>query len=383
MSIGRKRIAILADFPWNYFTEGAVGRGGGQSATWLGQLAEEFSKFSEYEFHWVTLDRSGAISQMEFHSWNGQTFYRIPTLKLSLDLLIGYRWSRKRLEAALARIDPALVHCWGSERAYAIVCADSKVPTIFSLQGILHHLRSLNLLPAIWQWRAIARWEPRYLSTATVVTCESNWGIELVKKSFSDVDLRQVEYGVHPSFFAVEWQPDQQEPYALFVGTLNRGKGIDALVESMSLLPDRGWKLRVAGEGPLRDELEARNIAGVEWLGTIRWEELKAQLSGATCLVLPTLADTSPNVVKEARVVGLPVVTSRHGGQTDYVRDGENGILIDPRNPREIADALSRLMLDPELALQMGARHQAENREYLRPSRTANDFTKIYRELID
>lgn len=382
MSIVRKRIAILADFPWNYFAEGAVGRGGGQGSTWLVQLADEFSKSRDFEFHWISLDRSGSIRKMESRSWNGQVFHRIPAIKLSFDLLAGYRFSRRKLKAALARVDPAVVHCWGSERAYPVICSDSKVPTVFSLQGILHHLRSLDLLPAIWQWRAISRWETRYLNTATVVTCESSWGVEIVKKTFPTIDLRQVEYGVHPSFFNVKWQREEQESYALFVGTLNRGKGIDTLIEAMSRLPDRRWGLKVAGDGPLREVLEARNIPGIEWLGLIRWDELKARLSKATCLVLPTLADTSPNVVKEARVVGLPVVTSPHGGQIDYIRDGENGFIVDPSDPDQIAAALSKLMDDPELSKTMGACRLEENRDYLRPSRTAEGFLRIYRELL-
>ena len=380
MIISKRRIAILADFPWAFFDEGATGRGGGQGATWLSQLAGELSKQDEFEIHWISLDRKGV--QVRERQWGGQHFHLLPGLKLSVDLLLGYLPTKRRLFDFLSGIKPELVHCWGSERAYPAICSKLKVPTVFSLQGLLHHYFKLGLLPPVWQWRAIARWEPRYLRDASVVTCESNWGIDIIRRFSPGIDIRQVEYGVNSSFYNVAWQPDEKDPYALFVGALDRRKGIDSLIAAVSRLPNRRWRLRVAGEGPLRDELEAKNVSGVEWLGLARWDVLQNELAKATCLVLPTLADTSPNVVKEARVVGLPVITSPHGGQTDYVWDGENGFIVDPSDPDQIAAALSKLMDDPELSKTMGACRLEENRDYLRPARTAEGFLRIYRELL-
>jgi glycosyltransferase involved in cell wall biosynthesis len=105
-------------------------------------------------------------------------------------------------------------------------------------------------------------------------------------------------------------------------------------------------------------------------------------LAGALCFVLPTRGDTSPNSVKEARVVGLPVVTSAHGGQSGYILNGQNGCIVDPLTSEGIAEALDRIMTDPDLARRMGAERHQHDREYFMPDNTANGFRRIYRELL-
>lgn len=55
-------------------------------------------------------------------------------------------------------------------------------------------------------------------------------------------------------------------------------------------------------------------------------------MAKAWFIVLPTRADTSPNVVKEARVIGMPVITTRNGGQASYLRDAEDGYFVECGN---------------------------------------------------
>jgi glycosyltransferase involved in cell wall biosynthesis len=214
------------------------------------------------------------------------------------------------------------------------------------------------------------------------VTCESQWGIGKVKEVCPDLDVRQVEYGVHPSFYNLQWTPDDKQPYALYSGSIDSRKGVEILLDAVETIPDRAWRLKLAGDGPLREALKARGIPGVEWLGLLVWEDLQRELSQARCVVLPTRADTSPNVVKEARVMGLPVVTTIHGGQSGYIYDGENGIIVNPLEPSGLAHALQKLMSNPELARKMGANHHAKDRAYLLPSNTARGFTETYDELL-
>lgn len=379
----RKRIAILADFPWSFFEQGATGRGGGQACTWLAQLAEKFAKGTPYEFHWVTLDRSRTWGGGERREWGGQTFHRLAAGKLKIDLALGYLPSRIRLHKCLRGLKPDLIHCWGTERAYPAVCASLAIPSILSMQGVLTNLQQSGILDGGWVWRSMASLEPGFIRSATVVTCESQWAIARVREVVSQVDARQVEYGVHPGFYDITRQPDQTNPYALYVGTINRGKGIDVLFEALLKVNDRNWTLKLAGDGPLRAEYQARNIPRVQWLGIVAWERLQRELAGASCLVHPTRADSSPNVVKEARVVGLPVITTIHGGQAGYIVNGENGLIVDPLEPVGLATALERVMSNPWLAQQMGATRYELDRAYFRPANTAEGFLELYAELIN
>lgn len=379
---GVKKIAILADFPWSFFVDGSTGRGGGQGATWLTQLAAAFSDVERYEFHWVILDRSCSVWSREIREWEGQLFHRLPAGKLSLDLLLGYFPSRRKLVRQLDEIAPDLIHCWGSERSYPVVCASSGIPSIFSVQGVLTNMERQGLLPRTWQWKLIARWEPIFLRGATIVTTESRWACERINEVVSGLDIRRVEYGVHPDFYDVVRSRDRCAPYAIFVGTIIHAKGVDTLIDAMRLLGPRDWKLKLVGEGPLLDQLSKASIPGVEFLGGLKWAALHEELAAATCLVLPTRADSSPNVVKEARVVGLPVVTTQHGGQAEYIVNGENGFVLDSLTARNLADALSCVMETPGLAERMGASRHEIDRSYFRSKRTADRFLELYDELL-
>jgi glycosyltransferase involved in cell wall biosynthesis len=379
MSSGKQRIAILADFPASSLTSGANGRGGGQGCTWLPQLAQSFQTAEDLEIHWISFRRG---------SWRGdrvvalgQTFHGIPAVPFSVDLALNCLPARIGIAAALRRIRPDIVHAWGTELIYSSALADFKGPTILSMQGVLTAYERIGGLGDGWQWRKMLASEPALMRSATIVTSESQWGIDRVREIVPGADCRMVEYGVHPSFYDLEWQPTAENPYALFIGGSGHRKGLDLLLDALKQLPDRKWELRLAGDAALERACEASGLPGLRCLGLLDWRELQRQLKGAWCSVLPTRADTSPNSVKEARVVGLPVVTSAHGGQAGYIRDGENGLIVEPLDGRNLAGALSRVMSSLEAAKSMGACRHAEDREYLRPERTAEGFVNIYREL--
>lgn len=384
MNAGAPKVVLLADFPWSFFDAGATGRGGGQHMTWLPALAQAFAAGTPgREIHWVVLDREyRGEAKGEVRHWGGQVFHRLAGVKFSVDLLAGYRFARRALREKLREIGPDLLHCWGTERAYGVVAGEGGVPTVFSVQGITGHLHAEGLLPRTWQWRCIRSWEERFLRAATVVTCESRWGMARLDERYPGLDLRRVEYGVHPEFFETAWQPSESTPFALFAGTVSEAKGVDLLLDAMTRAGTPPWTLKIAGEGPLAGRVADLAHPRIELLGNLPWDALRREMSQARCLVLPTRGDTSPNVVKEARVIGLPVVTSLCGGQSDYIVDGVNGLLVDPLAAGPLELALSRMMEEPGLAERLGAGRHAEDRAAFLSSGSAAAFLQIYDELL-
>jgi glycosyltransferase involved in cell wall biosynthesis len=376
----RSRIAILADFPWSALEGDASGRGGGQGCTWLPQLAQGFADYPEFEIHWVVLDRrkAGATTVEKF----GQHFHRLPATSISLDLALSNLPARWILKKFLRRLKPDLVHAWGTELIYPSALRDFNGPTILSMQGVLTEYQRIGGLPDDWRWRRMVAGEPAMIRSATLVTCESEWGIAKVKEVDPSAQCRLVEYGVHPRFYEIPWQPQPDQPYALYVGGAGVRKGFDLLVEAMKLLPDRTWELRLAGDDAMKDEITAAGLSGVRCLGLLPWNEMHRELQGAWAFVLPTRGDTSPNSVKEARVIGVPVITSRHGGQAGYVTDGINGRIVDPLDSPGLATALSDVMSNLNRARELGGGRHEDDRAYLRAERTAAGFADIYRELV-
>jgi len=118
-----------------------------------------------------------------------------------------------------------------------------------------------------------------------------------------------------------------------------------------------------AGEGVLRQRLQEETsrhkIANAFFLGFRNQSELPRIYACADCLVLPSVAEPRGVVVNEAMASGLPVIVSdRTGvwGPGDIVRDGENGFVYPCGDVRALAEAIRKLVNDPDLRLRMGKR---------------------------
>jgi glycosyltransferase involved in cell wall biosynthesis len=139
-------------------------------------------------------------------------------------------------------------------------------------------------------------------------------------------------------------------PLFVCAGRLVPPKGVDLLLEAVATYRrERGpCRLWVLGDGPDRDALVAlaRRLGvdgSVDFLGPVGHQELKGALEACHALVFPTLQDFIGRVVVEALTTGTPVVLSpMTGAAGTIVRDGVNGIVVDPRDRQALADALGR-----------------------------------------
>ncbi len=370
-------VAILANIPRNSTRGNSQGRGGGHGATWLPPLADAFLDHPELKITWVTFDH--LVKQPETDHDGNQSFVRLPKPHDKLNLLLNQHLTRRILRRVLRDLQPDVVHAWGTEWMYASVLQDLRIPKILSVQGCLTTFN--KVWETSWVHRRLEREEPRRFREADVITCESAWSAEQVNGIVPNLDVRVVDYGVHPSFYQISWNPDADHPVVAYSGSIDRRKGMDILFDALELLPNRPWTLKIFGHGPMEPELRARNLPQVEWMGTLRWQEMQQHLSKAWALVIPTRADTGPTVVKEARVIGLPVIGTRNGGLRDYIRNRENGYIVDPLEPAGLASALSELMQSRENCIKLGNQHHSEDRDAFAPTLSASKFSSIYQEI--
>ena len=159
----------------------------------------------------------------------------------------------------------------------------------------------------------------------------------------------------------------------LAVARLVEKKGLPDLVSACGVLVRRGVpvRLEVAGEGPLRAELEtAASRLGVPTVfhGAVPHERVLGLFRRATVYCLPCVVASSgdrdglPTSVLEAMALGAPVVATSLNGLAEAVVDGRTGVVVPGHDPEALADALERLLLDPELRsrLARGARRHVE-----------------------
>lgn len=142
--------------------------------------------------------------------------------------------------------------------------------------------------------------------------------------------------------------------HLVYVGALLEKKGVHDLILALPLLNAVGieWSLKIIGSGRqdlvLRHEVERAGVSGsVQFLGAITLEkELFLHLRCADICIVPSRAEGVPRVILEAMAGGTAVVATRVGGISGIVKDGQNGLLVAPGAPSEIAEAILRLTRD-------------------------------------
>ncbi len=140
----------------------------------------------------------------------------------------------------------------------------------------------------------------------------------------------------------------------IFVGRLIEVKNLMALLNAFAEVRQSGagpnWGLLFLGDGPLAEPLRQRvNELGladtVQVLPGRAWYRVPAVLALADTLVLPSRSEPWGLVVNEAMVCGLPVVVSdRCGCVADLVQNERNGLIFDPEQPRQLTNALTRII---------------------------------------
>jgi len=373
------KIVVLADFPVFLIPGSGIEHRPAHYATWLPQLAEGFSgHLDEFEFHWITL--SDALSEPRQVMHLGQHVHLLPKAARGRAASL-YRQDMKAIRDLIGDIQPDLVHGWGTEDVYGWAAVHLHPNHIVSLQGILTYYIRKNRYPARYYLQAAL--EAVVLARAKRVTVESIWGKKQISPLRFGKPIDCVEYGVNPRWFEATWNPDPTVPAAIFVGGINPRKGVQDLVAAFSdpeLIDKECW---IVGDGDpnFTRSLKAKSPPNVHWLGRKSMEETIALMEKAWCLVLPTRADTSPNVVKEARVLGLPVITSPHGGQSDYIIHGQTGLLATPGNSVDLCRHLGQLLGNLEFCRKTGFCRHENQRQHFRPNRTADNFLELYRSL--
>ena len=142
-------------------------------------------------------------------------------------------------------------------------------------------------------------------------------------------------------------------PVLAFAGRLTAQKDLGIALAALRDLP--GVRLLVAGDGPERARLEAAAGENVELLGPLPRGEVLGLLRAADAAILTSAWENFPHGVVEALAVGTPVIATRTGGVAEVVRDGENGLLVEPGDAEAFAAAVRRFLDDDALRARLRA----------------------------
>jgi len=179
---------------------------------------------------------------------------------------------------------------------------------------------------------------------------------------------------------------DGPEVRLLYLGRLEKAKGVDLLCEAVAACADRCPNLRldVAGWGTLEDALRRRydGHPRIAFHGAVFGEAKARLLAECDAMVVPSVyPEIFGIVVVEAYAFGKPVIAAASGGLPELVAPGETGWLVPPGDARALGDALERLAQNAAGARRMSSACFEAARRYA-VERVVGEYRSLYREIL-
>jgi len=264
-----------------------------------------------------------------------------------------------------------------------------RIPVIVSLRGSdvpfynpdEFRLQVLALQPLIrFIWRTSSR-----------VVALSKGLRETAQRTLHDYDYGVIHNGIDTDVFKPIKNPDTNSDDStlklITVSRLVERKGIQYLLYALAELRMEGvdyqFKLLVVGDGNYAAALEdlATNLKledAVSFYGFCPNEKLPELYSSSDIFVLPSLTESFGQVFGEAMACGLPIIGTTVGGIPEVVIDGENGILVQPKDVSALKQAMYKLIKNPELRTKMGQRNISRIKKHFDWQVTAKQYRGIY-----
>lgn len=315
----------------------------------------------------VTTQRTVTVLGVEERE--GVIIYKLKPSKLR----IGYARTLHGLKETLRKVRPDIVHAhnlhphlfqlakWKSELGYKLI-AELHYPAI----NLDFLIQKLLMKPAMFALRKVSKNTDLFIAHTRL---EKSW---LEKHGIESSKINTI-FTPHISKSLTEYPITKKDNNTiLFLSRIVPKKGVHVLIEAFSYIINkvRNVRLLIAGqEDPiyvqkLRELVAKFRLGGfVHFLGSVSEEEKVKLLSSATLFCLPTLADYHPVALLEAQALGTPVVATNVGAISEVVVNGKTGILVEPGNVKQLAEALEMLLTDEEIRgrMSVSAREWAKN----------------------
>jgi UDP-glucose:(heptosyl)LPS alpha-1,3-glucosyltransferase len=171
----------------------------------------------------------------------------------------------------------------------------------------------------------------------------------------------------------------------VFVGWEFRRKGLATVLEAMAAISFNRPNLLVVGGDSIQPFMkQAKRLEIVDWIHFVGAQSnILPYLWSSDIFVFPTRYEPFGIVIAEAMAAGLPVVTSRCAGASEWIEEGIEGYpLNDPFDSKELAGAISRILYDKEMLVRMGKAAQRKA-QMLDWDRVAEMTLEVYQSVLD
>jgi glycosyltransferase involved in cell wall biosynthesis len=223
------------------------------------------------------------------------------------------------------------------------------------------------------------------MHSSTVVTAVSRWLSAEAQQVVSAPAPVVAPMPVAAELFSPGGPRDRNR--LLFVGRLNRQKGIELLLHALGRIPNKTIQLDVVGDGEDRAKLEALALAlgvgeRVRWHGALPQDKLADFYRRAAALVVPSVGEGLGLVAVEAQLCETPVVAFDSGGIPDVVQHDRTGVLVSDIDAAALAAALVSLIERDDRGAALGAAGRLHALATFAPESVARRYADIYRSAI-
>lgn len=177
-------------------------------------------------------------------------------------------------------------------------------------------------------------------------------------------------------------EPSKKEEFFLYFGRISEEKGISILIDAIAGIPD--INLKIIGKGPLLDTLKRTSHPNIEFLGYKTGEELFNYIRRAKFIIVPSICyENNTMVIPESYTLGTPAIASNIGGIPEFVQDGVNGFLVEPRSTIHLKETIFKAKkLSDEAYLLMCKNANSFAQEHFTTESYYKKLISIYKETI-
>jgi glycosyltransferase involved in cell wall biosynthesis len=309
---------------------------------------------------------------------------RIHAMMPSMPGKLGRAMLAKQFKGTLDALAPDVVHAFDARRYGLLARQVGRHPLVVSLVP--------SDLPALSTGRFFERRSLlRTLREADTIQVSSLTVAHAAAHHAKGCRIEVIQPGIDLDRFAPGEDPEV--PTIGCALPLESEGGQEFLLCALRLIvqrnPDRPLRLLLAGEGTDRDSLDqlSRELAMANrttFVGYVAPADRPRFLRGLSVYALPAVADTGEFGMEalEAAACGLPVVASWVGGMGETVLDEVTGLLVPPRDPENLADAIERLLDDGTLRADMGANGRALVRRSYDWAKSVDQMEALYESLM-
>jgi glycosyltransferase involved in cell wall biosynthesis len=321
--------------------------------------------------------------------------------------VVDEQYKNKYLQI-IETVQPDLIHIHGTENSFGCIHAQTNIPVLLSVQGIVNSLvdkieqapREMQKLHAYKKEKdrfvRMARLEEKYLKEVRFIHSKSDWSSRVMQVLSPEAKCWRVDNVMRDSFYSLEWNPKMLEQKQLVISTtLSDGvlKGLDVIGRTAAILAltDLDFEWNIVGIGPDSEIFRfTQQQFGKCWpenrifpRGRMKEEQLAELLLRSSLYVTCSRMENSPNNLNEALILGLPTIASFVGGTSTFIKDGFTGLLVQEGDSYGFAGAIRYLHSHKDEALTLGNNARIEALKRHNKDKVCNDMLKVYQDILN